>query len=272
MEIKLESTYKGTRILFKDSAKNKRTLINSMMNILYSYGYEEMFIPIIQLSETFKAKVGEENNNMMYNFTDRGERDLCLAPEYTAIVQQMSNSLFKFTKDVKIFYIGECFRGENPQKGRFRQFTQFGVEVLNPSKDYSSEMILIATELTQLVTDNYELNTSVTRGLDYYKEGLGFEISCPDLGSSKQVCGGGAYEGGIGFAIGVDRLLLIPVIEKTNFWDGINNKWICVGDVYEISGKQCTVTKFNDKYYFDKKTPLSNIFDSNTKIKFICQK
>ena len=105
MEIKLESTYKGTRILFANKAKQKRDLLNKMMDILYSYGYEEMFIPIIQLSSTFVLKVGEENNNMMYNFKDLGDRDLCLAPEYTAIVQQMTDSIFKYKKDIKLFYI-----------------------------------------------------------------------------------------------------------------------------------------------------------------------
>ena len=89
MEIK-QTCYKGTRILFADSAKNKRTLINKMIEVLESYGYQEIMIPVIQLSETFESKVGEENNNMMYNFTDRGNRDICLAPEYTAVVQQLA--------------------------------------------------------------------------------------------------------------------------------------------------------------------------------------
>ena len=210
MEIKIDgTTYKGTRILFKESAKKKRDLLNSMMDILSSYGYEEMMIPVIQLASTFANKVGEENNNMMYNFTDRGNRDLCLAPEYTAIVMKMTEGIFKYTKDVKIFYIGECFRGENCQAARWRQFTQFGVEILNPSKDYLPELIEITTKLVELITTNYEINVDVTRGLDYYKEGKGFEIACPDLGSSKQVCGGGSYDGGIGAAIGVDRLLYL---------------------------------------------------------------
>ena len=46
-------------------------------------------------------------------------------------------------------------------------------------------------------------------GLDYYKEGKGFEISCDKLGAQKQVCGGGSYEGGVGFALGLDRLLIL---------------------------------------------------------------
>ena len=207
MEIKTEQTYKGTRILFGDTAKNKRNLLNKMIEILESCGYSEMMIPIIQKEETFSSKVGEENNNMMYKFKDLGNRDLCLAPEYTAVVQQLSKTVFKFTKDVKLFYIGECFRGERPQAGRYRQFTQFGVEVINPSKDYTNELIEIAKKLTELVTSNYELNTEATRGLDYYVGGKGFEIACPDLGAAKQIIGGGSYEGGAGFAAGVDRMI-----------------------------------------------------------------
>ena len=209
MEIKLESTYKGTRILFGDESKRKRTLLNKMIEILESYGYQEIMIPIIQKQETFLSKVGGENQKMMYNFKDLGDRDLCLAPEYTAVIMKMSKEVFKFNKDVKMFYIGECFRGERPQSGRWRQFTQLGVEVINPSKDYSEEMTKIAIELVGLVTDRYEVNSDVVRGLDYYKEGKGFEITCHELGSSKQVCGGGEYEGGSGFAIGVDRILLL---------------------------------------------------------------
>ena len=207
MEIKLETTYKGTRILFSETAKKKRILLNNAIEVLEKYGYQEMMIPIIQKSEIFALKVGEENSNMMYNFKDRGDRDLCLAPEYTAIIQQLSTTIFKYTKDVKLFYIGECFRGEKPQAGRYRQFTQFGVEIINPSIDYLEEMIKIAREI--IPTDNCEVNLDVTRGLDYYVGGKGFEISCPELGAQKQVCGGGSYKGGVGFALGIDRLLLL---------------------------------------------------------------
>jgi len=146
---------------------------------------------------------------MMYNFKDMGDRNLCLSPEYTAIVQLVGKEKFKYQKDVKLFYIGECFRGERPQEGRYRQFTQFGVEVLNPSKDYMSELIEISKKLIEIVTNNYVVNDDATRGLDYYKNGKGFEISCPELGAQKQICGGGEYDGGIGFAIGVDRLMLL---------------------------------------------------------------
>ena len=202
-EIK-ETCYKGTRILL---GNKKRNLINGMINILVEKEFQEISIPIIQQQEYFVGKVGKENNNLMFNFKDRGDRDLCLAPEYTAIIQQLSNTTFKNQKDIKLFYVQECFRGEKPQAGRYRQFTQLGVEVLNPSKKY--DLASLASELIFPITREFLVNEQVTRGLDYYKEGKGFEISCDSLGSSKQVCGGGEYDGGIGFAIGIDRLLCL---------------------------------------------------------------
>lgn len=203
-EIKLNTTYKGTRILV---GNEKRKLINDIINFLIKNGYTEISIPIIQLQETFKNKVGEENNNLMFNFTDRGNRDICLAPEYTAVIQQLSKH-YKFQKNVKLFYVQECFRGEKPQDGRYRQFTQLGVEIINPENVKIEELGFLACELLNLVNDlEYEINYNVVRGLDYYKDGKGFEISCPSLGSSKQICGGGEYDGGIGFAIGIDRIL-----------------------------------------------------------------
>lgn len=202
-EIK-ETCYKGTRILL---GNKKRDLINKMTTLLVEIGFTEISIPIIQSQEIFAGKVGEENNNLMYNFKDRGDRDLCLAPEYTAVIQRLAKTTFKDKKDVKLFYVQECFRGEKPQAGRYRQFTQLGVEVLNPTEDISGYLKDLSIKLLIGIPGVFELNANVTRGLDYYKDGKGFEITCDALGSSKQVCGGGEYEGGVGFAIGIDRLL-----------------------------------------------------------------
>ena len=213
MEKIKETCYKGTRILLGDE---KRDLINKMVGILKENGYQEIQIPIIQYQEMFNGKVGDENNNMMYNFKDRGDRDLCLAPEYTAVIQKLANTTFKNQKDVKVFYVSECFRGEKPQAGRFRQFTQLGVEVINgvgviglPELAYKLILQAVPDKTYNWLEENIILDRTATRGLDYYTEGKGFEISCESLGSSKQICGGGEYEGGIGFAIGVDRLIEI---------------------------------------------------------------
>lgn len=199
MKILKETCTKGVNIYL---GNKKRQLLNNCIEKLISLDYTEIQFPILQDSNIYKNKVGEENNNMMYNFTDRGNRELCLPPEYTAILINMEKS-FKYQKDVKLFYIGECFRGENPQKGRFRQFTQLGVEIINPSQSY--DLSLLALDLCkELTSDELTINYNVTRGLDYYDNGQGFEIRSSD---NMQIVGGGKYSNGTGFAIGVDRLL-----------------------------------------------------------------
>jgi histidyl-tRNA synthetase len=208
MEIKQDFVYKGTRILFDCKAQLKREILERCSKYLIKKGFKEIFIPIIQFQKTFKDKVGD-NKNLMFNFIDRGGREICLAPEYTAICQKLATTQFKTKKDVMLFYIGECFRGEKPQKGRYRQFTQLGVEILNPSKDYSNFIKQLAENLIKIYTSTYKINTDVTRGLDYYEQGKGFEIEIESLGAQKQICGGGKYDNGIGFAIGIDRLLEI---------------------------------------------------------------
>lgn len=204
-EIK-QSTYKGTRILI---GNYKRRLISQSIDYcLFPEGFNEISIPIIQSASMFENKVGKENNNMMYNFKDTGNRDLCLAPEYTAVIQNLSKTIFKQDKDVKLFYVQECFRGEKPQKGRYRQFTQLGVEIINPTIDYTEYLIGIAETIISFRIKDYYTNKNVVRGLDYYNKGKGFEIVCDGLGNSKQICGGGSYDGGIGFAIGIDRMFI----------------------------------------------------------------
>jgi len=203
-EIK-ETCYKGTRILIGDG---KRNLINRMVEYLLLCSFEEISIPIIQQRSTFDGKVGEENNNLMFNFTDKKSRELCLAPEYTAVVQRLAKTVYKDQSDVCLFYVQECFRGEKPQYGRYRQFTQLGVEILNPVKFNMEQLIFNCEILVSKATVKYNVNQNVTRGLDYYKEGKGFEITVDKLDTAKQVVGGGEYDGGMGFAIGIDRLIL----------------------------------------------------------------
>ena len=92
--------------------------------------------------------------------------------------------------------------------GRYREFWQFGVELLGGNR--STDSIEVVTVLKQLLNSAgvvYDFKPSVKRGLDYYIED-GFEVGCQNLGAQKQIAGGGRYDCGIGFAIGLDRLLL----------------------------------------------------------------
>jgi histidyl-tRNA synthetase len=146
----------------------------------------------------------------MYVFPDRKGRELALRPEGTATLQALARSWNGRRKDVKVFYEARCWRYETPQAGRYREFTQFGVEWLEPRQSAEKvrrELLQLAESMVASWATEYEVSSAVTRGLAYYTED-GFEVDCPALGSQKQVLGGGSYAEGAGFAIGVDRLML----------------------------------------------------------------
>ena len=221
-------TYRGTKITVGDEPKLKRYLLNECAKELDKWGFQEISMPVIQYKDTFSSKVGEENRNMMLEVKDRSDRSLVLAPEYTAVIQKAARILYPNKQRGKLFYIAECFRGENVQYGRYRQFTQLGVEILNHPVDQASYLLTLAraliahfyspidkTDFGQYLQPTFTVDTEAKRGLDYYLDpktklpGKGFEIHCDLLGTASQICGGGAYEGGQGFALGIDRLLLL---------------------------------------------------------------
>ncbi len=171
-------------------------------------GYEEFVLPSLEPSSLYVDKAGEEILGQMYTFPDKKGRQLCLRPEGTATCQVLADTALRMERDVRLWYLATCWRYERPQAGRYREFLQFGVEVLNPRRDVRGELVALAEGMVRMFTDQYEVSRAVKRGLAYYVED-GFEISCPQLGAQKQVCGGGSYRQGCGFALGVDRLMLV---------------------------------------------------------------
>lgn len=209
MELKIDKQARGVRIITGDEAKERRKLLNGMVEIAESYGYDEIIIPCIEPAEVYVDKAGPEILGQMYVFPDKKGRELCLRPEGTATIQLVADKHYKRNKNVKLWYFQRCWRYEKPQEGRYREFFQFGVEVIHPSnmEETQQELIAMSRAMVELKTKAYELDESVKRGLSYYVE-EGFEISVPSLGAQKQVLGGGSYKQGIGFAIGFDRLML----------------------------------------------------------------
>jgi len=208
MELKIEKQCKGTRIILGDEAKNRRKVLNQIIEIAEKNGFGEIILPSIEPSQIYVDKAGNEILDQMYVFEDRANRELCLRPEVTATVQLVGEKFYRTKKDVKLWYFEKCYRYERPQKGRYREFYQFGLEVINPSSEsIKDELIEISKEMIKTITEEFVVTENVKRGLDYYVED-GFEISVESLGAQKQVLGGGRYSNGIGFAIGFDRLML----------------------------------------------------------------
>jgi histidyl-tRNA synthetase len=208
MEYKINEQARGVRIIAGDQAKQRRAVLNQLIQIAETNGFGEIALPSIEPAQLYVDKAGPEILGQMYVFPDKKNRSLCLRPEATATVQRLADQYFKNQKDVRLWYFERCWRYERPQEGRYREFFQFGMEVINPSSaTIRDELVEIAQAMVGLKTRSFDTNISAKRGLDYYTED-GFEIAVPALGAQKQVVGGGAYKQGIGFAVGFDRLML----------------------------------------------------------------
>ncbi|WP_066637797.1 histidine--tRNA ligase [Desulfolucanica intricata] len=131
----LTSRPRGTNDILPGEVEKWRYIEKIIGQICYEYGFEEIRTPIFEHTELFQRGVGETTDIVekeMYTFIDRGERSITLRPEGTAsaVRAYLEDKLFAGPQPVKLYYTGPMFRYDRPQAGRFRQFHQFGVEVL----------------------------------------------------------------------------------------------------------------------------------------------
>lgn len=125
---------------------------NSVKNVLSQYGYQEIRMPIVEQTELFKRSIGEVTDIVekeMYTFDDRNGDSLTLRPEGTACcVRAAEEHGLLFNQTQKLWYAGPMFRHERPQKGRYRQFHQIGVECFGlKGPDIDAELIIMTARL-----------------------------------------------------------------------------------------------------------------------------
>ncbi len=123
-----------------------------LREILHSYGYDEIRLPIVEKTELFKRTIGEATDIVekeMYTFADRNEENLTLRPEGTAgCVRAGIEHGLLYNQIQKLWYQGPYFRHERPQKGRYRQFHQCGAEVFGiATPDIDAELILLSARI-----------------------------------------------------------------------------------------------------------------------------
>ncbi|MBE0366331.1 histidine--tRNA ligase [Pseudoalteromonas aurantia] len=117
-----------------------------------SYGYQEIRFPVVESTDLFKRSIGEVTDIVekeMYTFEDRSGDSLTLRPEGTAVCVRAGNQNgLLYNQEQRLWYMGPMFRHERPQKGRYRQFHQFGVETFGmASADIDAEVILLTARL-----------------------------------------------------------------------------------------------------------------------------
>jgi histidyl-tRNA synthetase len=151
---------KGTYDILPPESVKWNQLISSLQSLSKSFGFEEIKTPIIENLDLFKQNVGFETDvsKEMFSWEDSSNNYLALKPEMTAPVVRafIESGFFRSKPLCKLFYIDALFRREKPQKGRQRQFHQFGVEAFGSSEiEQDIEVILIATKiLCHLGIDN----------------------------------------------------------------------------------------------------------------------
>jgi histidyl-tRNA synthetase len=171
-------------------------------------GFSEIIVPSIWEAGTFLAKLGPEKEAQMWTFRDRGDRNCALIPEVTGIVEELWREEWsKRMRSAAVFYVSRCYRYERPQAGRYREFTQIGVEILGGCAGDGDLAVASLKRCIGLFKGEFAFVDAVKRGLSYYVAD-GFEVECPALRAQRQVAGGGRYAAGIGWAIGLERLLL----------------------------------------------------------------
>jgi len=304
---------RGMNDLLDNESELFTYFIENCSKIAKNYGFSYIETPILEETALFKRSVGESSdivNKEMYQFIDKGKNDVCLRPEGTAGVVRsfVQKKLDRAGGVHKYFYYGPMFRYERPQKGRLREFHQFGCESFGIASVYEDANVImmikdileflgikfrillnslgckdcmpsyrnklvshltnIKTELCEdcnrrlevnpirvldcknescqsLLSDapkitynlcercdtdfeklkkifdfnsiDYEIDTNLVRGLDYYTQ-TAFEFVSDDIGAQSTIAAGGRYDRlveflggretpGVGFAIGIERLL-----------------------------------------------------------------
>jgi histidyl-tRNA synthetase len=140
---------RGTRDFLPEEMFSRRKIEEKLREIAERWGYAEISTPTFEHLELFTMKSGESIIEELYTFKDKGGRDITLRPEMTAPVTRVFlNELKSSPRPLRFYYFANCFRYERPQKGRFREFWQFGVELIGSDKALANaEVIALAWEM-----------------------------------------------------------------------------------------------------------------------------
>ncbi len=148
-------TIKGCKDIYGEDVEYFRKAAKVMYETSAAFGFKEIIPPVIEYSELFQRSVGQDTDIVekeMYTFIDKGGRSVTLRPEMTASVARayVEHHFETLPAPIKLFYLGPCFRYEKPQKGRYREFYQFGVEVLgDESPLLDAEVISLAYKISE---------------------------------------------------------------------------------------------------------------------------
>lgn len=137
-------TPKGFGDIMPQEAKTRREFINAVVPVLEKNGFTPLETPTVEFAETLLGKYGEDEK-LIYQFEDKGGRKLALRYDLTvSLARFVANNLGLLSPTFARYQIGQVFRGENPQKGRKREFTQFDFDTVGSSNYKEDVKVIIA--------------------------------------------------------------------------------------------------------------------------------
>ena len=142
-------TVKGFRDFFPEECARRNYIFDIWRRVARRYGFVEYEAPVIESTDLYRKKSGDEITGQLFCFEDKAKREIALRPEVTPSLARMATARHRdFKKPLKWFQMGSCFRYEEPQEGRSREFIQFNADILGDNSPASdAELIALAIDV-----------------------------------------------------------------------------------------------------------------------------
>ena len=144
-------TVKGFRDFFPEECAMRNYILDTWRRVARRYGFMEYEGPVLESTDLFRKKSGDEITGQLYCFQDKADREISMRPEVTPSLARMVTARHRdFKKPIKWFQIGSCFRYEEPQEGRGREFIQFNADIIgDDSPGADAELVALAIDVTR---------------------------------------------------------------------------------------------------------------------------
>lgn len=142
-------TVKGFRDFFPEECAMRNYIFDTWRSMARRYGFVEYEAPVVETTDLYRKKSGDEITSQLFCFKDKADREISLRPEVTPSLARMATTRHRdFKKPMKWFQIGSCFRYEEPQEGRTREFIQFNADILgDASTGTDAELIALSIDV-----------------------------------------------------------------------------------------------------------------------------
>src|ERR1035438_3639133 len=180
-------TLPGFRDLYPEDLAKRTQIFRLWRQTAAAFGFAEYDTPVLEALDLYRAKSGDEIEGQLFNFTDKGKREVALRPEMTpSVCRMVGERAGTLKRPIKWFSIAEFYRYERPQKGRGRCFHQFNADIFGePGPEAEIELIaLLIQSFTAfgLTEQDFYVRLSDRNLWFFYLESLGFsETQVPEL-------------------------------------------------------------------------------------------